>query len=478
MTAQEPSYWRLTALETFDGTSFGPSGSYRKAGRSLPEGTPVDAPARRLDQHVHISGLASDWLPVAYRPFTLRGVKRAAFDDETSSLLAATQTVPGVDYDVSSSLATLDGSRLAVSVALDTPPAKSQLERDLRLPSVFPRAVSALARDLTAQSATPFEKARALQDYFRTNFTYDLAVPAPQQPKNLADFVLNGKRGYCEQFSTSFAAMARSIGIPARVAVGFTPGELVDGVFRVSGRDAHAWPEVYLDRFGWVAFEPTPGRAIPAGEAYTGVHYDPTAGLPSSPTTTIAGVATTTPAVTAATVPNRAPATVEPAARGRTPFYPNRTWAVAAIAFVLLAIGPLGRRFGRRRRRRRIRQLDLDAAGTADIELAWAQITDELSWLGMTAGIDETSTAFASRANDVLGSSSRSGVVALADRVEVVRWAPATGTSEIDAESVSAAVRVDVQKQLSDGARILRWFDPRLARRPPRRPPPPPPGPT
>ncbi len=80
------------------------------------------------------------------------------------------------------------------------------------------------------------------------------------------------RRGYCEQFSATFAAMARSLGIPARVAIGFTPGELRDdGLYHVYDRHAHAWPEVWFDGFGWISFEPTPGRGEPGAESHTGV---------------------------------------------------------------------------------------------------------------------------------------------------------------------------------------------------------------
>src|SRR5207253_3253245 len=73
-------------------------------------------------------------------------------------------------------------------------------------------------------------------------------------------------------FAGTFAAMARAIGLPSRVAVGFTPGVLeADGLWHITGRQAHAWPEVFVAGYGWVAFEPTPGRGAPGAEAYTGV---------------------------------------------------------------------------------------------------------------------------------------------------------------------------------------------------------------
>ena len=466
--ADRPSYWRLTALETFDGVAFGPGGRYRKVGKKLPDGLPVDAPSERLDQEVRITGLASDWLPVAYRPVSLRGPKRTAYDAETSSVLAPERTAIGLEYRASSSLARFDGTRMTSAASLDPPAPRSQLERNLALPPAFSPSLRGFAQALTASANTPFEKARALQDYFRTNFTYDLAVPAPQQPKNLTDFVLNSRRGYCEQFSTSFAAMARSIGIPARVAVGFTPGELTEGTFHVAGRNAHAWPEVYLDGFGWVPFEPTPGRAIPDGEAYTGVTYDPTEGLPLPTTTTATTATTVAGAAPATTVPASAPppSTVTPARR-----FPLTTGrAMALIAGLFLLVGPVGRAAARRRRRSHLTRVGADVA----VERAWDEITAELSWRGVNADAQETSSSLAARAHGVLSPDGAVGVAALAEQLDVVRWSPDGRAADgghrtaVDLRAVTALVRADVRSRIPRLRRVRRVMDPRLTRRPSR----------
>src|SRR5207249_2988050 len=86
----------------------------------------------------------------------------------------------------------------------------------------------------------------------------------------LDDFLFGSRRGYCEQFAGAYAALARSVGLPTRVAVGFTPGtyDEATGVWRVTTREAHAWPEVYLSGVGWTAFEPTPGRVLPDPNAW------------------------------------------------------------------------------------------------------------------------------------------------------------------------------------------------------------------
>jgi hypothetical protein len=92
----------------------------------------------------------------------------------------------------------------------------------------------------------------------------------PGHGNSAIEAFLRDRIGYCEQFAGTYAAMLRTLGIPSRVAVGFTSGvPLGDGEFSVLGRNAHAWPEVWFDGIGWIAFEPTPGRGAPNAQSYT-----------------------------------------------------------------------------------------------------------------------------------------------------------------------------------------------------------------
>ena len=140
-----------------------------------------------------------------------------------------------------------------------------------RLPGVGARDSPPRSRRARRRPTTPWS---TLQDWFRTEFEYSLEVPQGHGNSAIEAF-LRQRIGYCEQFAGTFAAMARSLGIPARVAVGFTPGVAGNGTFTVLGKNAHAWPEVWFDGLGWVAFEPTPGRGAPGAEDYTGVERRP-----------------------------------------------------------------------------------------------------------------------------------------------------------------------------------------------------------
>ena len=118
-----------------------------------------------------------------------------------------------------------------------------------------------IATQVTAGATTAFDKADALRSYFTdtaNGFSYSLSVPPGDSGDPLVDF-LNNKQGYCEQYASAMAIMLRAVGVPARVAIGFTQGEKQsDGSYLISSNDAHAWVEVQFDRAGWVQFDPTP----------------------------------------------------------------------------------------------------------------------------------------------------------------------------------------------------------------------------
>ena len=112
-----------------------------------------------------------------------------------------------------------------------------------------------------AGAKTAFQDAVALQDWLSAGggFRYTLNAPTVISESGLANFLDHTKRGYCQQFSFAMAALARLLGIPARVAIGFTSGTPVAGnQWVVTTHDAHAWPELYFQGFGWLRFEPTP----------------------------------------------------------------------------------------------------------------------------------------------------------------------------------------------------------------------------
>lgn len=123
-----------------------------------------------------------------------------------------------------------------------------------------------IARRITGSPANPYSAVLALESWFRSRggFVYDEQPPRADGPP-LVSFVTGTKAGYCQHYAGAMAVMLRLLGIPARVAVGFTSGRLEDGKWIVTDHEAHAWVEVWFAGQGWVPFDPTPGRGTFGG---------------------------------------------------------------------------------------------------------------------------------------------------------------------------------------------------------------------
>lgn len=143
-------------------------------------------------------------------------------------------------------------------------------ERYLQTPEDLPKDVRELARSLTANQPTQYDKVNAVTAYLRREIKYSPEIaPPPSGIDPLDWFLFTWKSGYCNYYATAEVLMLRSVGIPARMVVGYAEGQREpDGQFTVRERDSHAWPQIYFDGIGWVDFEPTasqPALARPAG---------------------------------------------------------------------------------------------------------------------------------------------------------------------------------------------------------------------
>lgn len=278
--ADVQSYWRSSALAEFDGTT------WRLSERAESGGPTVEARVaggQQNRQQVTISALGGSLIPAAADPVQASPSSELRWVAATSTLVKADGDLESGDvYDIVSIAPVLDTAVLGSATSVD-PPAAAFTE----VPDDLPDVVEATARQVTAGSRSTFEAARALQGWFQEEFDYSLEVQ-PGHGNSAIESFLRERVGYCEQFAGTYAAMMRTLGYPARVAVGFTWGTLdSDGRYSVRGRNAHAWPEVWFDGIGWVAFEPTPGRGAPNAEAYTGLppQQDATESAPDAPGT-------------------------------------------------------------------------------------------------------------------------------------------------------------------------------------------------
>lgn len=139
-------------------------------------------------------------------------------------------------------------------------------QRYLQLPRELPRRVVDTAHEATLGSTSAYDKAAALEQYLRTDFTYSTHVAEVPPDRDWVDFFLfDSKEGYCDFFATALTTMLRTQGVPARVASGFAPGEYdaSSGTSLVRENHAHTWVEVYFPRYGWITFEPSSIRAVP-----------------------------------------------------------------------------------------------------------------------------------------------------------------------------------------------------------------------
>ena len=138
----------------------------------------------------------------------------------------------------------------------------------LQLPDSLPQRVIDLAQGLAKEAESPYGKAIAIRDYLRT-LPYTVNIPPPAYDGDGVDHFLFGVgAGYSEYFASALAVMLRAVDVPTRLAVGYGPGEIDEqGTAAVRDRNGHAWTEVYFPGYGWVDFEPTPGRSFPVQEA-------------------------------------------------------------------------------------------------------------------------------------------------------------------------------------------------------------------
>ena len=457
------AYWRLTSLEKFDGRIWSSNRQYEPAKGTLGSDVNVhDAKFQTVQQQFTINALSAFWLPSAFRPVKLSGTP-ARYDTDSNSLLTEADTATGLRYSVTSAVPALSAAQLE-AVAPVAP--KSIADEYTELPADFSVRVQQLAGEIVRGARTQYDKALALQNFFRGgSFTYDLNVPAGHSDSALDAFQFRTRRGYCEQFSGAYAAMARAVGLPARVAVGFTPGEYdaATGLYTVRGFNGHAWPEVYLNGYGWVAFEPTPGRGMPGAQSYTNVpEAQAQLGNPSSATT----VPTTAPApaggatTTTSTLNRfRDAGGSSTTTHHRSP-WPRRLLVVLGVLLVvpLAWVGLLAIARARRRRRRR------RAATTpeARVLVAWDEVTEALARAGAPPNPWETPSEFAVRAAGATGVDRRllAGLAGLTTRAV---YGPIGVAEAVADQAAEAAGTLEDAADAAIGRRhrIRRLIDPR-----------------
>ncbi|MFF4605475.1 transglutaminaseTgpA domain-containing protein [Streptomyces sp. NPDC001339] len=381
-------YLRIVALDQFDGASWKPSErTVVDVPEQLPEPTGLSSAVNRDRITTSLSTApwyAQNWLPLPYPASRVEITGRWRYEPQGRTLVGDRgQNTRGLQYQVESLQVRPTARQLAGAPA---PPA-DLLREYTKVPDSLPVVVRTTAREVTHGAPTAYAKAVKLQDWFALDggFRYDTEVEAGSGAEAIGRF-LRDKEGFCVHFSFSMAAMARTLGIPARVAVGFTPGTTQpDGSTSVGLRDAHAWPELYFQGVGWTRFEPTPSRgsvpdyAYPDTSGTTGPHRP--APAPSraeapedSPSATPScGPGEQRSGTSTACIPLPVESAGHPTDGGPSP------WAVAALAAAALLILLLPVFPSLWRLRVRSRRLADGATGgdaTAGTLAAWQELID------------------------------------------------------------------------------------------------------
>ena len=403
-------YLRLATLDTFDGRSWTPTligANPKNSMAAFPTAKGLTTAVKQSKQTaaVTVGGIQGNWLPVPYPTTKVSGTTGSWYwEAEGLSVRSTDTSIGGQTYsasflDVQPDLAQLRSSSTNQTVS------KSYLGLPSRLPSI----ITETAKSVAGSATTDYDRALALQAYFRSDlFTYSTTAPVAQGYDGTgADVIaqfLQKKAGYCVHFASAMAIMARVLGIPSRVAVGFQPGQptVKNGqtIFTVSTHDLHAWPELYFQGIGWLRFEPTPGRGdLPS--------YSDPAAVAQLPTDSPTDASTATPTATAnpsakagRDLPTDQAGNSSNSASGGF----NATPLVLLILLGLLIAAGLapavGRVLVRWRRERAIRR------GRDPATNAWAEVRDTARDHGWLAPETETAREFAARLSMVLADDS------------------------------------------------------------------------
>ena len=373
------------------------------------------------------------------------GVRDVSYNEDSASLISSAKTTDGLRYTVSSIIPFFTPALLNTAAPVDGTSPK--MRRYLQLPDI-PDDVRALAEGIVNGMSTQYDKALALQNYLRTGYTYSLNVRFGHSRSAIREFLLGpDKKGYCEQFAGSYAVMARALGLPTRVAVGFTSGEVTqDGRYKVQNRQAHAWPEVFFPNIGWAAFEPTPGRSVPNGAAYTGIS-DGGDGA-TSPEGSTAATITEAPAATPQ-VPTTQPNDSENSATKETlSSTSNNTSAVVGLGvFALMALLGVAWAIGVPALHRLVR--DRRRAAAIDpvdrVLVAWHEANEALGITGHARQPHETFREHARRAGAAakLDPNTHSALVGLASDATWANYVDAVVEPSVAYRSVEAAAVVE-----------------------------------
>lgn len=421
-----PPYLRVATLSGFDGATWEPDKTNRvplenpRAFGSV--GTDAGIEVGRYTATIDIVGLDSPWLPVPFPAVEVSGLQGEWSAMPINRTVSSTSSgTVGQSYVVTTAAPepTLDEIRDATAT-----PARGQ-EETIALPDDLPAVIAQTAREVTAGTQNDYDALEALQDWFRgPDFRYSLDAPVRDGFDGtgvdaVASF-LDVRAGYCVHFASAFALMARTLGMPTRIVVGYLPGsatgEKIEGqdVRSVSSTQLHAWPEVRFEGIGWVAFEPTKSLGTPTdiGGQRQPEETDPDAS--PSPTPRPTSSASPRPTSTSSARPDL-PDEATPLTPGQRSTA-TLGWSAVGAGLVALLLTPATIGFVRRQRLRA-------AARSGDAAAAWTLLASDTRDLGIRVSESDTPRMFADRLRDEHGVA-EDDLAVLVSAIEHASYAP------------------------------------------------------
>ncbi|GAA3912794.1 transglutaminase TgpA family protein [Microbacterium invictum] len=456
--APSTPYLRAATLSSFDGEVWKPD-RYRSVDleQSAPFGPMNVDDDVRITQYrttIEIDKLASARLPVPYPAVSIEGLGgfwRAVAANRT--VVTAQSTTQGQNYVVVSHLPrpTREQIRAADATMANT-------DSDVfGLPGDMPPIIGETAIEVTAEAGNDYDRLIALQSWFRgPSFSYSLFSPVQAGfdgtgADAVAEF-LDVREGYCVHFASSFALMARTLGMPSRIVIGFLPGtmtnDVVDGerVASVSTSMLHAWPEVHFEGIGWVPFEPTKSLGVPTS------FLPETSAVPDDGGEDISGPAPSAspnPTGSAAPLDDQDGPEAGGAGPGSAPVDPAPYLMALAIALVAGVIpGAAGRvRFEVLRGRAR----------AGDVSAAWRLVQDVAIDLGISVPGAESPRAFGARLVRRHGAPADAvgRLVAAVEYANYARTAPDSSDAGMDAVIVRRGLLAAAPAHVRRGALLL-----------------------
>jgi transglutaminase-like putative cysteine protease len=459
--ATAPEYLKIAVLNQFNGSEWSTGDrqiptDQRADGQSLPvpDGAPLTPHAQTTYALTATDAFESRWLPVFDFPLSVTATGDWRYDTDDYDVIAADKDLSTKGLSWSEQADPLQPTQSALAQASATGP--DVPTDDLALPPDLPGVISTVAQQVAGAEDTPLQKAAALQQWFLQSggFTYSLQRPGNDSSADLASFITSNKVGYCQQFATAMAVMARTLDIPARVDVGFLHStRQPDGSYVFKGGDMHAWPELWFSGIGWVRFDPTPGvGAVPPAYSQNVVGSDTPKTQPNDDYTPPSDpkADTTAPRQTQRQQKPEAPQPETVSTSTTTSTGHSLTWVwvgIGVAVLVLLAAAPWWVR-----RRRRAQRLDGDA------EAIWAELRDtardlEVPWA--TGESPRNQGAALHRYVDTVDGRESLDRMVLA--LERSRYAPDPVTEPMtkDARAVIAGMEAAVPRGTRRAARML-----------------------